>query len=172
MLISQVRCTGERPSCNRCSRLRRSCTWTGAQESCSSRQDSAAPARTVSTSTERGCKYVGARYGLFLDLVDSYFSNVYNASLLLHRQSFNQSLSQGAATKHVVLSVYALGSWYCATCLSSVRINADQDSDGVVASTMIMTSITQSPGQASPMNGQKKQADLPFLKSSFQPKTT
>ncbi|KAH8897750.1 hypothetical protein GQ53DRAFT_884572 [Thozetella sp. PMI_491] len=53
--------------------------------------------------------YLGIPKPLMSELVDTYFSNVYNASLLLHKRTFLESLETGAAQAHVVLSVCAWG---------------------------------------------------------------
>lgn len=113
---SKVRCPGERPSCSRCSRLCRSCTWS------TSRQQDLSPPRLpllqancvspLPAASESEYAGVGISTALLSTLVDLYFSNLYNASLLLHRQSFTRELSRGTAKKHIVLSVCALASRY------------------------------------------------------------
>lgn len=115
----QVRCTGERPSCCRCIRLRRSCTWTNSSAKRPNRDnDSSTFSRANIRNenciafTECESTHLGIPPALLDKLVDLYFSKVYNAALLLHRPSFAQSLASGIASKHVVLSVCALASWY------------------------------------------------------------
>ncbi|KAK3647094.1 hypothetical protein LTR56_008262 [Elasticomyces elasticus] len=51
--------------------------------------------------------YLGISNSLLYTLVDVYFATAYNASLLLHKASFLESLAGGTATPHVVLSVCA-----------------------------------------------------------------
>ena len=63
--------------------------------------------RTVETQA-----YYGVPQTLLWDLVDIYFSHAYNASLLLHKKSFLQSLRSGTVHSHVVLSVCAMASKY------------------------------------------------------------
>ena len=40
-------------------------------------------------------------------LVDVYYENVYNATLLLHKQTFLDSLAAGTVRSHIVLSICA-----------------------------------------------------------------
>ncbi|EXJ69938.1 uncharacterized protein A1O5_07011 [Cladophialophora psammophila CBS 110553] len=42
-----------------------------------------------------------------MSLVDVYYANVYNASLLLHKRLFLEAIAAGTARHHVVLSVCA-----------------------------------------------------------------
>lgn len=51
--------------------------------------------------------YLGISDSLMCTLVDTYFENAYNASLLLHKGRFLQSLSAGTAQAHLVLSICA-----------------------------------------------------------------
>lgn len=52
-------------------------------------------------------QYIGIPGQLILELVELYYENVYNASLLLHKQLFLRSLAAGTARPPVVLSVCA-----------------------------------------------------------------
>lgn len=64
-----------------------------------------------------GRLYHGVPESLLLTLVETYFDNVYNAHLLLHKRSFLESLEAGVARTHVVLGVCALGAKYgCRGC--------------------------------------------------------
>lgn len=56
--------------------------------------------------------YLGIPQSLVLTLVDVYFDNVYNASLLLHKGLFLESLAAGTARLHVVLGVCAWAAKY------------------------------------------------------------
>ncbi|KEF54552.1 uncharacterized protein A1O9_08994 [Exophiala aquamarina CBS 119918] len=136
----KVRCSGERPSCKRCTRLRRTCTYASVIVS------GHAPSQlTKSTSTpelnasgefeggqfsqgrgQEACAqilrmpyeesiptlpaqdhYLGIPRTLLSSLIDVFYSHVYNASLLLHKQLFLQSLTRRTARPHLVLSVCA-----------------------------------------------------------------
>lgn len=48
-------------------------------------------------------------------LIEMYFENVYQASLLLHKRLFLESIAAGTASPHVLLSVCAWGAKYGAT---------------------------------------------------------
>ncbi|OAQ82132.1 fungal specific transcription factor domain-containing protein [Purpureocillium lilacinum] len=109
--VGPVRCTGERPSCHRCTRLHRRCIWTKDDSGLSRRDDaSLSPGSREANKAidESTSGTFGIPSSLLPKLVDLYFAHVDNASLLLHRPSFVQSLSTGSVTKHVVLSVCAL----------------------------------------------------------------
>ena len=54
----------------------------------------------------------GVPQTLLWELIEIYFSHIYNASLLLHRPSFVQALHSGTVTSHVLLSVCAFASKY------------------------------------------------------------
>ncbi|KAJ9604684.1 hypothetical protein H2200_010798 [Cladophialophora chaetospira] len=51
--------------------------------------------------------YLGIPMSLIVSLVDVYYDNVYNASLLLHKRTFLEALAAGTANQHVVLGVCA-----------------------------------------------------------------
>ncbi|OCT45726.1 hypothetical protein CLCR_01616 [Cladophialophora carrionii] len=51
--------------------------------------------------------YLGIPRSLIITLVDVYYANVYNASLLLHKRMFLAAIAAGTACQHVVLSVCA-----------------------------------------------------------------
>ncbi|KND93906.1 putative transcriptional regulatory protein, partial [Tolypocladium ophioglossoides CBS 100239] len=112
-----VRCIGERPSCYRCTRLRRRCTWTKENAERISPYHAVSNTKPVEsktslTSTEPASTNLGIPLALLFKLVNLYFSNVYNASLLLHRPSFTRSIAEGTASKHVILSVCAMASCF------------------------------------------------------------
>lgn len=54
-------------------------------------------------------RYLGIPKALLSTLIDLYFDNVYNTSLLLQKKSFQQSVAAGTARAHVVLSICAWG---------------------------------------------------------------
>ena len=56
--------------------------------------------------------YLGIPESLVLTLVEVYYDNVYNASLLLHKQTFLDSLAAGTARPHLVLGVCAWAAKY------------------------------------------------------------
>lgn len=51
--------------------------------------------------------YLGISKSLMYTLVEVYYQSAYNASLLLHKRQFLESLASGTASPHVVLSVCA-----------------------------------------------------------------
>ena len=69
--------------------------------------------------TDSGEPYLGVSKSLMYTLVDLYFETAYNASLLLHKASFIESLVAGTATPHIVLSV-------CAWAAKFVRLHVCQ----------------------------------------------
>ncbi|PHH87071.1 hypothetical protein CDD83_9345 [Cordyceps sp. RAO-2017] len=117
----KVRCAGGKPSCFRCSRLRRHCVWP---------DDSGPPGlagpRPLATPRGRGHAPEGSPVGMAIPpaiarkLVDAYFSKVYNATLLLHRPSFTVSLEAGTVCTHLLLSVCAM-----ATCFYDAGNNCE-----------------------------------------------
>jgi hypothetical protein len=54
----------------------------------------------------------GVPPGLFLNLIDVYFSHVYNANLLLRRRSLLAELHAGTVRPHILLSICAFASMY------------------------------------------------------------
>lgn len=57
--------------------------------------------------------YLGISESLVYTLVDVYFENAYNASLLLHKGRFLESLVAGTVEDHLILSVCAYAAKYC-----------------------------------------------------------
>lgn len=120
---AKIRCSGEQPSCRRCTRLGRHCTWADdyraqgafghnhldffARDVDASRtMIPSLPADSHQSSA------VGISRTCMFDLVNTFFTHVFNASLLLHRTSFIDCLSCDSAEKHMTLSVMALASRY------------------------------------------------------------
>ena len=56
--------------------------------------------------------YLGISESLMYTLVDVYFENAYNASLLLHKGRFLESLVEGTVEAHLILSVCAYAAKY------------------------------------------------------------
>lgn len=56
--------------------------------------------------------YLGISQSLMYTLVDVYFENAYNASLLLQKDRFLESLAQGTVEAHLILSVCAYAAKY------------------------------------------------------------
>ncbi|KAI1742408.1 hypothetical protein F4680DRAFT_463892, partial [Xylaria scruposa] len=134
-----IRCTEERPSCKRCVRLHHVCTYSNSQlpertnraaqqtavRNVSSRPTQSLPKDHIaqatmlqaqrqpivlqSSSAGSGKQYIGLLEHLLPELVEIYFNYVYNAHLLLHKRSFLESIADGTACTHVVLSVCAWG---------------------------------------------------------------
>ncbi|EXJ67740.1 uncharacterized protein A1O5_09086 [Cladophialophora psammophila CBS 110553] len=50
---------------------------------------------------------LGIPKSLILTLVEVFFDNAYNATLVLHKRLFLESLERGRANPHVVLSICA-----------------------------------------------------------------
>ncbi|KAI0425589.1 hypothetical protein F5Y09DRAFT_321428 [Xylaria sp. FL1042] len=135
----KIRCTEERPNCKRCVRLHHTCTYNDSALSRRNKKTPSrrnAQRDVVSTSTHDleggqdtpprgaqepnytipkrndaggGRQYIGLLEHLLPELVELYFSCVYNAHLLLHKRSFLASVADGTASTHVVLSVCAWG---------------------------------------------------------------
>jgi hypothetical protein len=57
-------------------------------------------------------QYLGIPSALVSSLIEVYYANVYNATLLLHRPSFLDAVAAGTARSHVVLSVCAWAAKY------------------------------------------------------------
>lgn len=55
---------------------------------------------------------LGIPSSLLYKLVDVYYANVYNATLLLHKPTFIESLKAGTVRQHIVLSVCAFAAKY------------------------------------------------------------
>uniref|UniRef100_A0A8H7N2M0 Zn(2)-C6 fungal-type domain-containing protein n=1 Tax=Bionectria ochroleuca TaxID=29856 RepID=A0A8H7N2M0_BIOOC len=111
--FSKLRCSGEKPTCSRCLRLGRACQWIGTRR----RNRGAAshqglPELPYDSSETHVINYQNTEIPSHLvsGLVDHYFTNIYNANLLLHRPTFLQSVLDGSIEQHVLLSVCALGS--------------------------------------------------------------
>lgn len=105
----KLRCSGQRPSCQRCLRLRRPCSYsressgvctpTGRREF---NEPLPPPAPTISQPT-----YLGIPSALVGPLVDTYFTYAYNASLLMHRGNFTEALTANAVRPEILLSICA-----------------------------------------------------------------
>jgi hypothetical protein len=69
------------------------------------------PTHTDSTPSTSD-QYLGIPSSLLYKLVEVYYDNVYNATLLLHKQTFLDSLAAGTVRPHIVLSVCAFAAKY------------------------------------------------------------
>lgn len=140
--ICQIRCSGERPVCKRCMRLKHNCIYSTpnvrdpkthrASFAVSDEPIQAAfqeHARNISQDFEPTVnhhaaspvllaqptledRHLGIPKSLLSTLVEVYFDNVYNAQLLLHKRSFVQSVAAGTARPHVVFGVCAFAAKY------------------------------------------------------------
>ena len=123
LICDKVRCSGERPACRRCARLRHHC---GYVNGVATTPESSQPAASYLQKSDR-CNYLsptslvqeplednslGIPKPLIAALVDTYYSHIYNATLLLHRKAFQRALAAGTADPAVVLSVCAFASMY------------------------------------------------------------
>jgi hypothetical protein len=97
----QLRCSGQRPSCQRCLRLHRPYVYSrNLRTQGSSVRVSFSPAISEKT-------YLGIPSALIGPLVETYFSHAYNTSLLLHRIAFTDALAAKAVRPDILLSVCA-----------------------------------------------------------------
>lgn len=135
----KVRCSSERPSCKRCIRLRRVCSYvpdvaSGYVASQSRKASPPPPSYAANLSPGRASissvkiplppfeqqlprlpaheHYLGIPKTLLSSLIDVFFSHIYNASLLLRKGDFLDSLAKGTARHHLVLSVCAFAAVY------------------------------------------------------------
>ncbi|KAH7191847.1 uncharacterized protein B0J16DRAFT_393909 [Fusarium flagelliforme] len=124
----KIRCSGDRPSCTRCARLKASCHYHsgGVQKTLrevdrpigsrkrtpssrfSSTPTAAGPKRSLSDAPQDNI-YHDIPPSLLTTLVNLYFVNVYQSTLLFHKPTFLQSLSHGTVRQHVILSICAWG---------------------------------------------------------------
>ena len=117
-ILRQVRCSGHRPSCQRCLRTSRPCVYGKPGHAQTVSANTAAPYHRDDRSfsvpqqniTEKS--YVGIPSALISVLVELYFSHVYNSSLLLHKPTFLQNLATGTVRPQVLLSVCAFATKY------------------------------------------------------------
>lgn len=152
-----MRCSNEKPSCKRCTRLRRICIYADATCSHDTSQSTKALAPTHSKATQLNHfplaatshssitssvgthafeqppprpsiqeNHLGIPKALLSHLIDVFYSHIYNASLLLRKSDFLDSLARGTARHHLVLSVCAFAAVY--GLLSSSRYGPFADS--------------------------------------------
>ena len=140
-----MRCSGEKPVCKRCTRLKRTCTYPSDVSSELPLPSTENPPRSsASLATHHhhrhqagssGSKipplqaqkpshgdsvpisptqehYLGVPAALLSNLIDVFFSHIYNASLLLHKPLLLESIASKSARPHVVLSVCAFAGVY------------------------------------------------------------
>ncbi|KAH7177272.1 hypothetical protein DER46DRAFT_118490 [Fusarium sp. MPI-SDFR-AT-0072] len=126
----KIRCSGERPSCKRCVRLKNICKYgtnrihprqnrsvtraviaNGASQSVESRRLApvALPANLSAESVSNHDFFQGIAPSLVNTLVELYFDNVYQSTLLLHKTIFLQSLADQTVKPHILLSILAWG---------------------------------------------------------------
>ncbi|KAF4963112.1 hypothetical protein FSARC_8825 [Fusarium sarcochroum] len=131
----KIRCTGERPSCKRCLRLKNQCQYDSNTVRVRERRNVSnfKPARDLSVSApglQRSLAraplhdafnteplsaepdeafYHGVPSFLVNPLVEEYFENIYQSDLLLHKDTFMQSLAERTVRPHVLLSICAWG---------------------------------------------------------------
>ncbi|XEV06097.1 hypothetical protein FSHL1_011384 [Fusarium sambucinum] len=120
-----IRCSADRPSCKRCARLKGSChyntnriqkqvavgksTRNASREllpSLSEPSTSAIGTATLETPDDN-CSVIPP--SLVNILVELYFKNVYQSSLLLHKATFIKSVANSTVRLHVLLSICAFG---------------------------------------------------------------
>jgi hypothetical protein len=119
----KIRCSGERPNCRRCVRLKNECYYDNNVVHVRARRDkprvtsridtsavgpsqSLAPVPSLDTTNDY---YQGVPPLLVPILIDLYFENVYQSDLLLHKPSFLKALSNSTVRPHILLSICAWG---------------------------------------------------------------
>lgn len=124
--IVQLRCCGQKPSCQRCTRIGRSCIYTGSSTTPRRRRRSASvvsvlPAQRPHSASLAspplprhipGKRYSGIPSALLPTLIDLYFSHVYNSNLTVHKPTFLQALEADDVRLDIVLSICALAAMY------------------------------------------------------------
>ncbi|KAH8690799.1 hypothetical protein BGW36DRAFT_440126 [Talaromyces proteolyticus] len=111
----KVRCSGDRPNCQRCVRTARTCVYEQ-KEGYESRRNLFLTQSTTTVPLQDGgvgqdlTPSMHVPGDLLVTLIPIYFSHIYNASLLLHRPSFEPSAIAGREKPQVVLSVCAFAS--------------------------------------------------------------
>ena len=73
-------------------------------------------------SLRKDSPYLGVSESLMYTLVDLYFENAYNSSLLLHKRRFVESLMAGTVEAHLILSVCAYAAKYLTRTPSHILI--------------------------------------------------
>lgn len=164
----QIRCTGEKPTCKRCIRLRHSCSYEARdivpRSSEKPRQttpslnpyveQTSLPAVTHnSTPTHVNAVgqgiYLGIPRPLISELVEIYYENVCNSTLLLHRKRFLESVQHGTVVPHTLLSVCAWGAKYVLPTI----VNRSATERVIIASTKTAMGLQHSRRAASRLNG-------------------
>ncbi|KAF4339116.1 hypothetical protein FBEOM_6934 [Fusarium beomiforme] len=123
----KIRCSGERPSCKRCIRLKNTCRYDNptarirtnrrAANAVRSTRSShsiplapaAVPTPLLITPDSSQDYYKDIKPSLINTLVELYFNNVYQSTLLLRKSTFLQSLAAQIVRPHVLLSICAWG---------------------------------------------------------------
>ncbi|EWG42668.1 hypothetical protein FVEG_04420 [Fusarium verticillioides 7600] len=123
----KIRCSGERPSCKRCVRLKNTCKYdtnsqfkrrvtkttskTGRSYGIQSRDlvPAVLSGNINAESVSNHAFFQGIAPSLVNTLVELYFDNVYQSTLLLHKATFLQSLTEQAVKPHILLSICAWG---------------------------------------------------------------
>ncbi|KAK5062508.1 hypothetical protein LTR84_004581 [Exophiala bonariae] len=123
--LQKIRCTGEKPKCKRCVRLEHSCSYE-ARSTVPRKAQQTPPSldpyygqtnlpalthnsnRTHVNTVGQGI-YLGIPRPLIKELIEIYYENVCNSTLLLHKTSFLESVSKGTVVPHTLLSVCAWG---------------------------------------------------------------
>lgn len=115
----KIRCSGDKPSCTRCVRLKSLCHYAddgvrkrkGQPKGFTANKVSSYSATQIvpfpSHSVDDTLQDIPST--LLTTLVDLYFTNVYQSTLLFHKPTFLQSLSSGTIRQHVLLSICAWG---------------------------------------------------------------
>jgi hypothetical protein len=119
----KIRCSGERPSCRRCVRLKNACYYDNNVVHVRNRRDrtrvtsridtsAVGPSQSLAPITSQETTndfYQGVPPLLVPILIDLYFENVYQSDLLLHKPSFLQALTNQTVRPHILLSICAWG---------------------------------------------------------------
>lgn len=124
IMYPQLRCSGSRPSCVRCTRLRRKCVYTDPSPSISPSETqlnrklpTKCPRKDSPSLSDDGTSYLGIPLAVLHPLIDLYFSYIYNVSLLLHRASFLKAVANRSVRADILLSICSLAAkWEAPDC--------------------------------------------------------
>ncbi|CAJ0552245.1 Ff.00g062240.m01.CDS01 [Fusarium sp. VM40] len=119
----KIRCSGERPSCRRCVRLKNACYYDNNVVHVRARKDKSRATSRIDRSVVPHSQslasapsldvtnnfYQGVPPSLVPILIDLYFENVYQSDLFLHKPSFLQTLANQTVRPHIFLSICAWG---------------------------------------------------------------
>lgn len=175
--IVQLRCCGQKPSCQRCTRIGRSCIYTGSSTTPSrTRRRSASVVSVLQAQRPHsaslaspplprhipGKRYSGIPSALLPPLIELYFSHVYNSNLTVHKPTFLKALEADNVRLDIVLSICALAAMYDVKRTFSSCSTADKTSTDSTRMRMVLRYSWRTNLAAS---GQKKLVGLHSARS-------